>query len=115
MSAATDKTLPIVERLRRQAEQSSNIARQMAEAKSLRQGGNTEQRTDLYMWPTPEQTVEGEAAALIETQTALLEECEGVLGALVEAAMDDEPWEAFPIAKHAGLATLAKLKERRDG
>jgi hypothetical protein len=32
------------------------------------------------------------------------------LEALVEAVMDDDPCEAFPIAKHAGRAALAKAR-----
>jgi hypothetical protein len=56
----------LVLRLRKAAESASKIHREMAEAKSLRQEGNTERRTDLYSWPTPEQTLEGQAAAYIE-------------------------------------------------
>jgi hypothetical protein len=70
----------VVERLRRAAQSSSDIARQMAEAKSLRQEGNTECRTDLYMWPTPEQTLEGQALATIERLSAELERVKGALG-----------------------------------
>jgi hypothetical protein len=42
----------------------------MAEAKSLRQEGYDPPRNDLYSWPTPEQTVEGEAATTIESLLA---------------------------------------------
>lgn len=56
---------PIVERLLRAADNASRIQRTLMEAKSLRQEGNPEGRTDLYMWPTPEQTLEGEAAETI--------------------------------------------------
>lgn len=52
----------LVERLRHKAQQSSDIQRQMAEAKSLRQEGHDPPRDDLYMWPTPEHTDEWKAA-----------------------------------------------------
>lgn len=59
----TEETNGLIERLERAAETASRVQRGMAEAKSLRQESNTERRTDLYMWPTPEQTLEGQAAA----------------------------------------------------
>jgi hypothetical protein len=68
-----DDVKAVERELRRAAEQSSVIQRQMAEAKSLRQEGNEEGRTDLYMWPEPERTLEGRAAA---TLAALQERCE---------------------------------------
>lgn len=71
----------IVEELRRAAEQASDIQRKMAEAKSLRQEGNTEGRTDLYMWPESEKTLEGRAATEIES---LRKRVEGL-----EAARDE--------------------------
>lgn len=99
--------LAIVERLKRQAERASNIARQMAEAKSLRQDGNEQRRTDLYMWPTPEQTTEGEAAQCIEM--------------LVEALRRLRPFVVMPhppspedrtFALDTIDATLAKVRGR---
>ena len=36
------------------------------------------------------------------------------LDALVEAVMDDDICEAFPIAKHAGQAALAKARGESD-
>jgi hypothetical protein len=60
----------LIARLKLQAQRASDIARQMAEDKSLRQEDNTERRTDLYMWPTPEQTTEGLAAEALTTMQA---------------------------------------------
>ena len=57
-------------KLRSSAESTSRIQRQIAEAKSLRQEGNTERRTDLYAWPKPDQTLEGKALAHIEALEA---------------------------------------------
>lgn len=57
----------LVNRLRLTAQQLSDAQRRMAEAKSLRQAGNSEGRTDLYMWPAPHQTLEGKAADAIES------------------------------------------------
>lgn len=67
------------ERLRRKAQSASEIAQAMAEDKSLRQGGNTERRTDLYMWPTPEQAIEGQAADTIEALEARVKELEALV------------------------------------
>jgi hypothetical protein len=67
------------ERLRAQAERASDIHRGMAEDKSLRQPGNHERRTDLYMWPTPEQTIEGKALARIEALEQRVSELEEAL------------------------------------
>lgn len=52
----------LIERLRAQGERASEISRQMAEDKSLRQEGNHDRRTDLYMFVKPEQTLESKAA-----------------------------------------------------
>jgi hypothetical protein len=83
--------LPTVERLKLQASRASDISRQMAEAKSLRQESNTEQRTDLYMWPTPEQTTEGKAAELIaELYEALVEARIAVAADIEEAECGDD-------------------------
>lgn len=63
--------------LRAKARSSSDIQRQMMEAKSLRQTDNTERRVDLYYWPKPEETVEWQAADLIanlQARIARLEE-----------------------------------------
>lgn len=60
----------LIELLEHAAIRASDFHRGMAEAKSLRQDGNTERRTDLYMWPTPEQTLEGRAAAELRRLSA---------------------------------------------
>jgi len=79
----------LVERLRSKARASSDIHRQMMEAKSLRQESNTERRTDLYYWPKPEETDEWKAADLItslQSRIAVLEEAgERMAEALREA------------------------------
>lgn len=62
----------LVTRLSIAAKERSDISRQMAEAKSLRQDGNTERRTDLYMWTKPEDTLEGRAAAEITRLKAVI-------------------------------------------
>lgn len=58
----------LIERLRQAADTASRVQQSMAEAKSLRQDSNPEGRTDLYMWPTPEQTLEGRAATELARQ-----------------------------------------------
>lgn len=76
----------LVERLRRKARSVSEISRGMAESKSLRQADNPEGRTDLYLWTTPEQTDEWQAADAIEAMTQAKPEQQsdvvGVLNAL---------------------------------
>lgn len=62
----------LVKELLERAKAMSDATRMMAESKSLRQNDNPEQRTDLYSWLTPEQTVEGRAAFRITTDAALL-------------------------------------------
>lgn len=52
----------LIARLRKAAESASRASQMMAEAKSLRQSDNPDGHTDLYMWATPEQTLEWEAA-----------------------------------------------------
>lgn len=52
----------LVERLRMMAKQASEVGKMMAQSKSLRQAGHSPPRDDLYMWPTPEQTTEWQAA-----------------------------------------------------
>ena len=69
----------LIERLRKQAEATSEISQQMAEDKSLRQDDNHERRTDLYMWLKPERTLEGRAADEI---TALRDRVAALEGAL---------------------------------
>jgi hypothetical protein len=54
----------IVARLKMKAETASKIQREMAQDKSLRNSNG--EHDDLYMWPEPDQTLEGRAAALIE-------------------------------------------------
>lgn len=56
----------LIARLRAQAQRESDAHKMMAEAKSLRQADNPEGRTDLYSWPTPEQTDSWKAADLLE-------------------------------------------------
>lgn len=60
----------LVAQLRKQAHEYSEASRMMAEAKSLRQADNTERRTDLYAFQSPEGTVQWKAADLIEQQAA---------------------------------------------
>jgi hypothetical protein len=74
MSAHSAKPVDdgLVERLREKARSSADILRQMAESKSLRQSGNPERRTDLYMSPPPEQQIEWQAADEIERLRAAL-------------------------------------------
>jgi len=64
----------LIERLRHKARKASEIARQMAEAKSLRQPGHNPPRNDLYMWPKPEDTDEWKAADRIQSLEAALAE-----------------------------------------
>ena len=65
-----DDVKELYERLLQEAASSSAILKSMAEHKSLRQGDNPERRTDLYSWPLPEQTIEGQAAATIARLSA---------------------------------------------
>jgi hypothetical protein len=60
----------LIERLKKSAETSSRISREMAEAKSLRQGDCNPPRADLYAWTKPEDTLEGQAAARLEALQA---------------------------------------------
>lgn len=48
----------------------------MADAKSLRQANG---RVGDYMWPTPEQTVEGQAVAFIQSLQSRITDLEGAL------------------------------------
>lgn len=67
----------LIDELWSKAETASRISREMAEAKSLRQEGNREGRTDLYMWAMPDETLEGRAAkALTALRTASPEQGE---------------------------------------
>lgn len=81
----------IIEMLLKQAISSSNIQRQMAEAKSLRQHDCDPPRADLYFWPKPEETVEGKAATRLLELTAdrphgdLLGRCLDVLAVIDDA------------------------------
>jgi len=108
-------TYPIVEKLRRAAENASRIHRDIAEAKSLRQEGNSEGRTDLYMWPTPEQTLEGKAAAHIQALAY-------ALARLAEEVADETTSEemlreiGYP-ATYAKAVTIARaaLSNLREG
>ena len=72
-------------RLAKAAETTSRIQQQMMEAKSLRQDGNKECRTDLYFWPTPEATLEGRALERI----AILRAENERLTDLVQAMLDN--------------------------
>jgi hypothetical protein len=75
----------LIERLTRAAKQSSDIHRRIAEDKSLRQEDNLEGRTDLYAWPTPEQTLEGQAAARLASLSAAKVEAEKEVERLADA------------------------------
>ena len=69
----------LIERLRKAAINASEVRKSMAASKSLRQEGNVERRTDLYVWPQPEQTLEGMAAEALATlqreRAELVEKC----------------------------------------
>ena len=73
----------ICERLRVRARRVSETMRVMAQAKSLRQAHNPP-RDDLYMWPKPEETVEWQAADLIQQQRAEIAEARNERDALLE-------------------------------
>jgi hypothetical protein len=81
----------LIERLRMSAKQSSEVSRSMAEAKSLRQAGHEPPRADLYMWPTPEQTVEGQAADALEAALLRISEQQKVLE-MAKRVIADEPF-----------------------
>lgn len=66
----------LIARLHAQAQASSQAHRMMAEAKSLRQGDCDPPRADLYSWPTPEQTLQDEAATALEALSARVTELE---------------------------------------
>lgn len=76
----------LVEELRSKADTASRVSREMAEAKSLRQEGNRDRRTDLYMWPMPDETLEGRAASAIEALSAPTEAALDVSDRAREAA-----------------------------
>lgn len=82
-------------RLRQAAEAQSETSRMMAETKSLRQHDCDPPRADLYMWQTPEQTVEGKALARIEALEAAVEKLlrclMPVTMGLAQAECVDEP------------------------
>lgn len=101
------------ERLRRGAEASSSISRQMAEDKSLRQESNTERRTDLYAWAKPEQTTEGQALAAIDTLLTEITELRRQVEVAREAANDGSIALAMQAADE--LDTRAKRDERMVG
>jgi hypothetical protein len=63
-SLTTRRRDAIVDGLNAQAQSYSNMSRQMAEAKSLRQGDCDPPRADLYAWTKPEDTEYGKLAAL---------------------------------------------------
>ena len=84
MTAPEPASDTLVDRLRAAAAQTSATLRSMAEAKSLRQSDNPEGSADLYEWPTPDQTLEGQAADRIE---ALSRQSGEVSEAMVEAGV----------------------------
>ena len=69
----------VVKLLWKEARQCSEILRETAKARSLRQPGNSERRTDLYAWPKPENTISGEAATMLTTLQARNEQLEAQL------------------------------------
>jgi len=87
----------IVERLWAQAAQVSQISREVAEAKSLRQADNPDGRRDLYAYPTPAQTLEGKAATEIEALQRKL----------------DEAGRLPPKATRAWAVTMANIRQGR--
>ena len=76
----------MVEQLCNQAQATADIQRQMMKAKSLRQSDNPEGRTDLYMSPSPEQTLEGRAATAIEALAQSAQVRVALVKAVLEAA-----------------------------
>ena len=70
MDKTAEQVAALVKQLRKQAREYSEASRMMAEAKSLRQADNPEQRTDLYAFQSPEGTIQWKAADLIEQQAA---------------------------------------------
>lgn len=106
----------LVERLRIKAQLCSEIERRMAEAKSLRQGGNTEGRTDLYMWSTPEQTVEGRAATLIEQLSNRVERLTRALWLYREFVIRNATqWQPGAGHHHPIWAMIAELVNESGG
>jgi hypothetical protein len=105
----------LVTRLRMKARESSETARILAEAKSLRQEDNLEGRIDLYMWPTPEQTIEWKAADRIEALQSALAQAEAAIGSAyyvltyVEQLSDDADTKA---ACAEARAEIDALKEQ---
>lgn len=85
----------LVKRLRIAGRQRSESARLMAEAKSLRQESNPEGLTDLYMWPTPEQTVEWRAADALEDQAARIAQLERDLAEARGKALEEAAGVAY--------------------
>lgn len=82
-----DEAQAIIEQLRKAARSVSEVQRGMAQAKSLRQGDHNPPRDDLYMWPTPEQTLEWRAADMLaallrSSQTAKVEAYREAIGAV---------------------------------
>ncbi len=63
----TDDVKALVERLNKAAISASEFSRKQAQAKSLRQEHDPP-RDDLYMWASPEQTLEGKSAAALTAQ-----------------------------------------------
>lgn len=91
-------------RLRKMAGQSSEIARMMAQDKSLRQADHNPPRDDLYFWPTPEQTPEWQAADLIQSLTtensALREQVGSLFNAIAHGDEDHRAWLKEAIDAH---------------
>jgi hypothetical protein len=102
------------ERLRAQAERVSDIHRRMAEDKSLRQPGNHERRTDLYMWPTPEQTIESKAAAYIEALEQRVSELEEALQEAVSYQQEAVSYHDGPTYAWILRAKQALAKARNE-
>lgn len=76
--------MDIVERLNLAAISTSETEEKWSKAKSIRQDHNPP-RDDLYSWPTPEQTMEGVAAAEItELRTRLHKAVEAFSEAMEE-------------------------------
>lgn len=100
----------LCERLRTAARSSSCVQRSMAEAKSLRNSDG--EHKDLYMWPAPEQTLEGQAATLLtqmEARTAALEKANQQATELIDEINLRAPSRQFNgigFGLHAKLCTI---------
>jgi hypothetical protein len=109
----------LIERLRRAAQSASDIARQMAEDKSLRQAGHNPPRNDLYAWPKPEQTIEGRAAdrlLQLSRDVDLLRDSLGHARGALEAITltNDADWNCEDLREIARAALSSGISEQGE-